>query len=245
MKKLLVLAALLWAVPAVASVEYVVLKSDTLALYAADSSAAVLVTDAKRMWLDISAVPLRGTDMNSECDTMQLSGLADGKVLGSPGVSYASVPSKVDSICTAWVDSVNAIGKAAHLILGIQAREALPVWATTDAGAAISRNQEASAFADSNFVPWIPSAVAGTAATDSAAFNRRLPANAGVGSSEIQAIILPNTGVWSSQRSVRVPLVDAKTGEPFTAQHASFRWRLLVGPANDPIRLRVVLGFEK
>lgn len=242
MKKFLVLAALaglLCAAPALAEVAYVPLKADTVALYAADSSGVIPVSQAKRMWIDISVLPLRGTDMNSECDTVYVRGLADGKQL--VGGSYAFV--KQDSICTAWVDSVNAIGKAAHVIFAVEAREVLPLWATTG-GTLQTASLAASVYSDSSYIPWNPSASTGTAATDSVAFNRRLPGNAAAGSTEIQAIVLPNAGVWASRRAVRVDLVDTKSGYPFMAQFASFRWRVLVGPAG-PVRLLVVLGYEK
>lgn len=238
MKKSLFLAALaglLWVLPALAAeIEYETVKSDTVALFAADSSVVMDVEGKSRMWLVFIETPLRGTDMNGECDTTYIKKLADGKLLA--GSSYAFV--KLDSVCTAFVDSVNAIIKASTIGIAVQAREVMPVWAITDASYS-NRNLSPSTYADSTYVPWYP----GYSLTDSVSVNRYPVANASAGSSEIQAVIHPVGGAWASRRSVRVDLVDAKSGSPFRAKFASFRWRLDSGAG--PIRLRVVLGYEK
>lgn len=249
-------------------------KSDTLALYSADSSVVIDVGNAARLWLDIIAVPLTAKDTyRLRCDTTYVSVLAQGKMIAAQ--SYAFV--KMDSTCTAYndsinaitggqADSVNAVYKVTDLALAVQAREVLSSAAGTDStyairlaadaaltdpaySATIQYNREhstAAAYSDSTVIPWNPRTwrnQATTFASDTFVVNVSGPRNSGAAGNEIHANILANNQVYSDKRSVRIDLVSPDNGAPFRAQFASFRWRLIGGPAGYS-RFRVVLGRE-
>lgn len=238
--KLALLAAvgLSLATPSRAVISSVKVKTDTLALYARDSSAVMDVSRAKRMWLDIIAVPLTCAG----CDSAAL---------------HAS-------------DSINAVALTTTIVLAVQAREVLTSAAATDSTYAIrlaadaaltdpaysatiqhtSEHSTAAAYSDTTVVPWNPHSITVSpgladnfAANDSVWVNSRGATNDATSSSEIRASIRGASGVWSSNRSVRVDFVNPESGAPFVAQLASFRWRELAGPAGY-VRLRVVLGME-
>jgi hypothetical protein len=239
-----------------ASVYYTLAKADTVARYAADSSGVMPIDGAERLWLDIVALPLRVTDIASACDTFHIKADADGALVG--GQSYAYV--HMDSVCTAYTDSVNTVANATNLAFAVQAREVLTSQAGTDSTYAsrlaayaaltdpaasatatyIAERSTAAAYADSTVIPWFPR---GYVVGDSTIINHWSASNAGAGSSEQTAYIMARVGPWSSKRSVRVEFVTPDNGRPFRAQFASFRWRLIAGPVGS-VRLRVVLGRD-
>jgi hypothetical protein len=223
----------LWVgVASAAKITYTPLKSDTLWLYAADSSAVFPVENADLMWVTIIAPKLR---------------LGDGG-LQDTVVHHAATAYNGDS--TATMRRLDSTYAMTTIRLAIQAREVMPRAAALDTSALYTmggpNNNVPAAYSDTTLIPWPVTAVAGTAGTDSAAYNRRAPANTAAGSTEIEVTIPANSGLWSDQRSVRVYLVNTKTGMPFQAKFASFRWRLIAGPdpAKWPGRFRVVLGMK-
>jgi hypothetical protein len=244
MKKavLAVVSCLLYAMSAGAEVKYIEGPEDTVALYAADSTSALLIDGSSRVWLDIIHVPLRYTDIALACDTLHASRDFSGNVI--PGGSYAFMHR--DSLCTAYADSVNAVDAVSNIAFAVQAREVLPSRIGTDADNASLSSP--SAYADSTVIPWIPRsfAPANTATTylyaDSVIINHWASTNAGSGSTEQTAYIMAKNAGWSSKRSVRVDFSSASNCAPFIAKFASFRWRLIAGPS--PTRVRVVVGYS-
>jgi hypothetical protein len=268
MKKHLFLAALaglLWALPASAAISYTLIKADTTALNSNEMTVAIPTDGVKRMWLDLIAVPLRATDMNSECDTFHVS-TDYGAAVHPGGNSYAFFHQ--DSICTAWVDSVNAIYSASTLELAVKIREALPAAMVTDSTYAIrlsayaanteaavlasvrtsSATSDPASLADSTAIPWTPRASyalsSASAAADTTSIGMVRAARTTPGATEINAII-PFLGstTFNTHRSVRVDFVNPDNGAPYTGKNTTFSVRVLKGPSL--CRLRWVVGMER
>lgn len=132
------------------------------------------------------------------------------------------------------------------ILLAVQVREVLTRAAGLDTTAGIlgGGNLRVSAAAsDTTVVAWNPRAWITATSGDSAVTVNRFATNGNTaGSSEFMVWIQPNVGKWTNARSTRVELINAQNGVPFRAQFASFRWRMVSGPA--VVRLRVVLGQE-
>jgi hypothetical protein len=154
------LAALsLWIGSADAAINYTVLKADTLAKYARDSSAVVPMEGVERAWLDISMRPRRpGADFYyfPACDTtwshhldeahhathvVWLSGgqswslkmidsIGAAQSLNADSLAYYATYTSVHLKFAS--DSIAAVDKAARISLAVQAREVMTSYSGTD-----------------------------------------------------------------------------------------------------------------
>lgn len=250
--------ALFVAAQAQAAVYNTAVKTDTLNLYMADSSAVINVENAGRMWLDIILMPIDSGDFayaSPECDPE-----TDGE---------AACDAQEDSARTAQVDSVNTAIRQTTFRLAVQVREVLTRDVGTDSTYAIRLAAQAgnadpavsatalhtmsanlpSAVSDTTYVPWLPqhNLHASTTVDSLPKLNKVQTGPWSTASNELH-VYFPSQAAaphYSSPRSVRVELVNLVNGVPFRAKYASFRWRMIGPTATQTYaKFKVVLGRE-